>query len=224
MNPRLKRRALVLSILSLAYNVLEGLVAVWLGWLAGSIALIGFALDSLAESLSAAVMVWRFGHRRQMTEDEEDQVEGRAVVLVGWTFLILGGYVMYESLTKLFAHEPPSPSFWGMVMAAVSLVIMPGLAYWKRRLGEALGSRCLVADSKETLVCSWLSASLLAGLGLNYLWGLWWADPVVGLVIVFYLFREGYELLMGEAEGEGCGGCGTCPDAESGQEKESEDA
>ena len=202
----LSRRALGLSWLTVLYNLAEGVVSILLGTAAGSAALIGFGLDSFVESLSGGIMVWRFTPR-EMTEEQEERIEGRAVRLVGWTFLILGLYVLYESLEKLFSREAPSPSFWGVVLAVVSLLIMPLLARAKRRLGEALGSAALVGDSKETLACAWLSVALLLGLGLNGLLGWWWADPVAGLVIVFFLLREGLEMAWGDECGGGCCSC-----------------
>jgi divalent metal cation (Fe/Co/Zn/Cd) transporter len=206
MIPKLRRQARLVSIISLICTVAEGVISLWLGRLAGSAALIGFALDSLVESLSAGIMLWRFGPGDALDPEAEAQVERKAASFIGWTFIILGGYVLYESLEKLINREAPHRSFWGVVMAAVALVVMTALASIKRRLGEKLDSESLVADSKESLVCGMLSAALLVGLGLNYLWGLWWADPAAGLLIVVFLFREGYEVLMGEGEG-GCGGC-----------------
>ena len=205
MNPSLTRRALCLSYFTVAYNLAEGVISILLGVLARSVALVGFGLDSFVEALSGGVMVWRFRQAGSLSEEEEERREARAIKLVGWTFLILGGYVLYESVTKLYYREAPEGSLWGIVLALVSLIVMPGLAHLKRRTGEAIGSASLVADSKETLACAWLSLALLLGLGLNYLFGLWWADPVAGLVIVVFLLREGYELLRGE----GCE-CATC--------------
>ena len=197
-DPALHRRALSLSYFTVGYNVVEGLVSILAGALAGSIALVGFGLDSFVESLSGGVMIWRFRLHGRVSEKEEERVEGRATRLVGYTFLILGSYVLYESGSKLLRHEMPEPSLFGMLIAVVSLIVMPGLALAKHRTGQAISSRSLMADSKETVACAWLSLALLVGLGLNYLLGLWWADPLAGLLIVVFLFREGYETLTEE--------------------------
>jgi cation diffusion facilitator family transporter len=195
MDSRLHRRALLLSYFTVCYNVIEGFVSILAGALAGSIALVGFGLDSVVESLSGGVMIWRFLLHGRVSEKEEERIEDRATSLVGYTFLVLGGYVLYESLLKLLRHETPEPSLLGIAIAVVSLVVMPGLALAKHRTARAIGSRSLAADSKETLACAWLSVGLLVGLGLNYRWGIWWADPAVGLLVVAFLFREGYETL-----------------------------
>ncbi len=188
----LHRRALSLSYFTVGYNILEGLISIFAGWLAGSVALVGFGLDSFVESFSGSVMVWRFRKHGKISESEEKEVERRAVRLVAYTFFVLATYVLYESAKKLISGETADPSLLGIIIAIVSLVIMPVLFYLKQRTGKALGSRSLIADAKETLACTFLSLSLLLGLGANYLYGLWQADPIVGLVIVFYLVREGY--------------------------------
>jgi divalent metal cation (Fe/Co/Zn/Cd) transporter len=201
----LRRRALSLSYFTVCYNVLEGAVSIFLGILARSPALLGFALDSFVESVSGGVMLWRFGKTAEDDEQAEAR-ERRAVKLVGWTFLLLGAYVLYESLEKLITRELPAPSPGGMVLAVVSLIAMPWLAREKIKVARALGSASLLGDAKETLACAWLSVALLLGLGLNYGFHWWWADPVAGLVIVFFLWREGREMVSGE--GCCCGGDG----------------
>jgi len=190
--------------LTVAYNVLEGLVSILAGVMAGSIALIGFGLDSAVESLSGGIMIWRFRLHGRVSAEREEQLEQRAARLVGITFFILGLYVLYESAEGLLKREAPDPSLMGIIIAAVSLIIMPWLAVTKRRVGQAIGSRSLMADAKETLACAWLSAALLVGLGLNSLFGLWWADPAAGLIVAGFLFREGYETLFEDDECE-CG-------------------
>lgn len=195
---KLHRRALRLSYFTVGYNLLEGAVSVFAGLLAGSIALIGFGLDSFVESLSGGVMIWRFRKRRGLSEDEEEAVEWKATRLVAYTFFILGAYVLYESAKRLYLQEMPSPSLLGIIIAIISAILMPILFYWKYQTGKLLNSRCLIADSKETLACFFLSIALLIGLSLNYVFGLWQADPIIGLVIVAFLVREGYETLRGE--------------------------
>ncbi|MBM3118346.1 MAG: hypothetical protein FJ006_02135 [Chloroflexi bacterium] len=195
---KLHRRALLLSYFTVGYNVLEGAVSIFVGLLAGSIALVGFGLDSFVESLSGGVMVWRFRKHGELSRDEEETVEKKATRLVAYTFFILGAYVLYESVKKLIIQEIPSPSLLGIIIAIASAILMPILFRLKYQTGKLLNSRSLIADSKETLACFFLSLALLLGLGLNYLLGLWQADPIVGLVVVAFLIREGYELLMGE--------------------------
>jgi len=209
----LQRRALSLSYLTVGYNVVECLLALLAGYLAGSIALVGFGLDSFVESLSGGVMIWRFRHAASLEAEEEERRERRAVRLVGWTFLALAAYVLYESMKKLYFQEPPAPSLLGIVIAAVSLLVMPALFYVKYRTGRALNSLSLMADAKQTLACAWLSLALLIGLGLNYVWGVWQADPVIGLVIVAFLVREGY-LTLKEEKLCSCAACGLPPDTE----------
>ena len=197
----LHKKALYLSIFTVAYNFLEGIVSIAAGAAAGSIALIGFGLDSFVESLSGGVMIWRFGGRGELSKEEEERREARALKLVGYTFFVLGAYVAYECLKKLILREPSEPSIIGIIIAVVSLIVMPVVFYMKYKLGKSVGSRGLVADSKQTLACCYLSLSLLAGLGLNYLYGIWWADPAAGLVIVAFLFKEGLEAVRGEHDG-----------------------
>jgi divalent metal cation (Fe/Co/Zn/Cd) transporter len=162
--------------------------------LSASIALIGFGLDSFVESLSGGVMIWRFRKRDKLSKEEE-RLENKAVRLVAYTFFILSAYILYESLNKLYFYEIPDPSLFGIFIAIASLIITPILFLMKYRVGKSLNSRSLIADSKETLACVFLSISLLLGLGLHYLFGFWQADPIVGLVIVLFLIREGYSTL-----------------------------
>lgn len=202
----LRKKALFLSYFTLGYNVLECGLSLLAGYLAGSIALVGFGLDSLVESLSGGVMIWRFQHRPGLSAEAEERLERRAVKIVGYTFLVLAAYVLYESLKKLYFQEIPSPSLLGIIIAAVSLIVMPGLYLLKYNTGKSLNSPSLMADSKQTLACAWLSLALLVGLGLNYLWGVWQADPLIGLVVVGFLVKEGRSALK---EGKLCT-CATC--------------
>lgn len=195
MNSKLGRRALLLSYFTVGYNVLEGFISIIAGAMAGSIALIGFGLDSFVESLSGGVMIWRFRKLGKLSKEEEKDIEGKATKLIGYTFFVLAIYVLYESISKLVFQEIPDSSLFGIIIAIVSLIIMPILFYQKYQTGKALGSRSLVADSKETLACIFLSFALLIGLGANYLFGLWQADPIVGLTVVVFLVWEGFETL-----------------------------
>ena len=206
MRATLHQRALLLSYFTVGYNILEALASLLAGYLAGSIALVGFGLDSLVESMSGGVMIWRFRQHPGISPEEEARLERKAVKIVGWTFLVLGAYVLYESLEKLLYREIPSPSLLGIIIAIVSLIVMPGLYIIKHRTGKSLQSRSLMADSKQTLACAWLSLALLVGLGLNYFYGIWQADPVIGLVVVGFLLKEGRAALK---EGKLCT-CATC--------------
>ncbi|MEK6691780.1 MAG: cation transporter [Nitrospirota bacterium] len=198
MDLRLHKKALSLSYFTVGYNVLEGIVSIFAGLLAGSIALIGFGLDSFVESSSGSIMIWRFRKHGKISEEEEEKVEKKAIRFVAYSFFILGAYVLYESVKKLYFHEIPDPSLLGIIIAIVSIIVMPVLFYMKYQTGKSINSRSLVADSKQTLTCVFLSVALLIGLGLNYLYGLWQADPIVGLVIVIFLIKEGYSTLKEE--------------------------
>jgi len=190
----LSRRALLLSYFTVAYNVLEGVLSIVAGGLASSIALVGFGMDSFIESISGGIMIWRFRQTR-LSEAEEKKVEARAVKLVGWSFFVLAAYVLFEAAKKLITREVPEPSLFGIIIAATSLVVMPVLFIAKQRTGRRLGSRSLLADSKQTLACTFMSFALLLGLLANRLFGFWQADPVVGLFIGAWLVREGVETL-----------------------------
>jgi len=133
-----------------------------------------------------------------MSKEEELRREKKAVRLIGYTFFVFGAYVLYESMEKLLSAEAAKPSLLGIAIAIVSLIAMPALFYAKYRTGKAMNSRSLVADSKQTFACMLLSLALLIGLGLNYIWGIWWADPAVGLVVVAFLFKEGREAIKEE--------------------------
>jgi divalent metal cation (Fe/Co/Zn/Cd) transporter len=143
-------------------------------------------------------MIWRFRKHGKISEEEEEKVEKKAIRLIAYTFFILGSYILYESFKKLYFHEVPNPSLLGILIAIVSIIVMPILFYMKYQTGKSINSRSLVADSKQTLTCVFLSVALLIGLGLNYLFGLWQADPIVGFVIVVFLIKEGYNALKEE--------------------------
>lgn len=193
MSSTFQRKALLLSYFTVGYNLLEGLVSTLAGVLAKSTALLGFGFDSFVESLSGGIMVWRFRKRNWTSKEEELRTEKKAVRLVAVTFFILGAYVIFESVKKLLRHEAAEPSLFGIIIAIISLIVMPVLFWMKYKTGKSLESRSLVADSKQTLACMLLSVALLVGLGLNYAFHLWWADPAAGILIASYLLREGYE-------------------------------
>ncbi len=183
---------LLLSYLTVGYNVVEGIVSVIVGSITGSIALVSFGLDSFIESLSGSVMIWRLSKHGKISHEEEERVEAKAATYVGVTFLILATYVLYESLSALINRDVAEPSIFGIFIAILSLMFMPTLAYLKSQTGKAIGSRSLIADSKQTLVCVLMSVALLIGLVFNYLFGIWWLDPAAGLVFVVILIKEGY--------------------------------
>jgi cation diffusion facilitator family transporter len=195
MSTNLHKRALALSYFTVGYNIAEGIASIAAGFWAGSIALVGFGLDSFIESMSGSIMIWRFRKHGKLSAEEEEKIEKKAVKLVAITFFILGGYVLFESVKKLLLREIPDPSIIGIIIAIISIIVMPILFYLKYKTGKQIKSRSLIADSKETLACMLLSAALLVGLGLNYLYGFWRADPIVGLIIVVYLIKEGYSTL-----------------------------
>ena len=199
---RLVKRGLYLEYINVSYNILEAVAAIFFGGLSSSIALIGFGLDSIVESLSGLVLIWRLRQHGKISPDLEEKIERRATRFVAVTFLILGAYIAYESISKLISSEIPKPSLPGIVIAIVSLIAMPFMAWLKYRTGKQVGSRALVADSKETIACAFLSVALLLGLGLNYLFGFWQADPIVGILITIFLFREGWELWNEEDDNE----------------------
>lgn len=186
-------RALRLSYFTVIYNVLEGVVSVAFAFVAGSSALLGFGVDSFVESLSGMVMIWRFFRTSNIATATHERKERIAIRLVGLSLLILGGYVAYESCTMLYFSERPERNPAGILIAIVSLIVMPILFVLKRRMAAALQSRSLAADAKQTLACILLSVALLLGSGLYYLFGIWRADPIAGLVIAAFLIREGYQ-------------------------------
>ncbi len=188
---RLHRRALLLAWATLGYNAIEAIVALAAGTAAGSIALISFGGDSIVECLSAAVIIWQF---RGVPEARER----RALPLIGLSFFSLAAYVTVDAVHTLVVGADPGTSPIGIALAALSLVVMPVLSWAKRRTGRELGSRAVVADSVQTLLCTYLSAVLLIGLVANAWLGWGWADPVVALVVAVVAAREGREAWRGD--------------------------
>jgi divalent metal cation (Fe/Co/Zn/Cd) transporter len=190
------RIALALIALTAAYNALEAVIALAAGLRAGSIALIGFGLDSVIELAAALAVLYRMeAERRGAPRERVEQAERRVRRFVGWTFVLLAGYVTLEAALGLWHREAPRESVLGIVLAAVSLMVMPVLAWGKLRTARALGSRALVAEAKETLACAYLSACLLLGLVLHAVLGWWWADPVAALAMVPWLLHEAREAM-----------------------------
>jgi divalent metal cation (Fe/Co/Zn/Cd) transporter len=194
--PVLLRRARALEVFTVAWNSLEGLVAVGLGILAGSIALVGFGIDSVIETSSGVILLWRLQARRDARDAEA--AEGRALRLVGLSLLLLALYVAGDAGLSLLRRNAPEESLPGIVLAVISLIVMPVLARSKRRLATQLGSDALRADAVQTIICAYLSAILLAGLALNARLGWWWADPLAALAMVPIITREGLEAWRGE--------------------------
>lgn len=194
---RLVRRGLWLAAGTIAWNVIEAVVAVSAGIAAGSLALVAFGFDSIVEVLSAWVVVWQF--RGELRGGYDEDRERRALRLIALTFFVLAGYVVVEAGRDLFlAGAEAGESLVGIALAALSLAVMPTLAWAKRRTATSLGSPTLRADAKETLLCAWLSAALLAGLALNAGVGWWWADPVAALAIAALAVKEGREAWAGD--------------------------
>jgi divalent metal cation (Fe/Co/Zn/Cd) transporter len=187
------RRGRQLEHFTIAWNVIEAVVSIWAGLLAGSSALLGFGVDSVIESGSGATLLWRLQER----EDHAER-EGAALNLVGASFFLLAAWVAYESMETLLLREPPSPSLTGIAIAALSLVVMPWIAHRKRKVAALLDSRALESDSRQTSLCAYLSAILLGGLLLNASLGWWWADPVAALAMVPIILNEGIEALRGD--------------------------
>lgn len=198
----LVRRGLLLEYLTVGYNSLEGVIAIAAGLLAGSIALVGFGFDSAIEVISGMTLLWRL--HSDADESMRERIEQRAIRIVGVSFLLLAAYVTVDAANALLRQEAPDESIVGIVLAAVSLVIMPLLVRAKRRVARAIESRALDADATQTQICTYLSAILLGGLLLNATFGWWWADPVAALVMVPIIVREGLEGLRGERCEDGC--------------------
>lgn len=194
---RLVRRGLWLASLTIAWNVIEAVVAIGAGVAAGSLALVAFGFDSIIEVLSAFVVVWQF--RGELRGGYDEDRERRALKAIAVTFFVLAAYVGFEATRDLFfvdAQADESPV--GIVLAALSLAVMPTLAWAKRRTAIDLGSPTLRADAQETFLCAWLSAALLAGLVLNAALGWWWADPIAALAIAGLAIKEGREAWEGD--------------------------
>ena len=184
---------------TMAYNVAEGAVALWAGARAESIALLGFGLDSFIECAAAAVLLWRLAVEARGADPEAVQrSETRVHRFVGGTFLALALYVLVQASWTLWHRDTPAESIVGIVLAAASLMVMPLVSWGKLRAAKAISSAALRSEAKETLACSYLSFTLLLGLGANALAGWWWADPIAALLMVPWLVKEGIEGVGGE--------------------------
>lgn len=192
---RLQRRGVLLEWFTVTWNVIEAAVAITAGVVAGSVALVGFGIDSGIEVVAASALLWRFRRAGpDATEEEHGAAERRALYVVSGTFFTLAAYIAIEAISALVTGEEPDTSTVGVVLALVSLVAMPSLAYAKQRTGRALGSRALEADAVETwVVCAYLSLALLAGVGLHAAFDWWWADPVGALAMLPVILWQGWE-------------------------------
>jgi divalent metal cation (Fe/Co/Zn/Cd) transporter len=184
-----------LQYFTIAYNCLEGVVAIAAGMVAGSVSLTGFGIDSLIEVTSGAAVLWRL---------RDERAERATLRVIGVCFLALAAYILYEAVESLLSRQAPERSVVGIALAAVSIVVMPLLAKEKRKVATALGSATMRADSRQTDFCAWLSAILLGGLVLNAVAGWWWADPVAGLVMAPIIAKEGFDGIRART----CSSCG----------------
>ena len=192
---RLVRRARVLAWLGLGWHGVEAAVAVVAGLAAGSIALVGFGADSLVEAVAGFVLLWRFAGTRASSEE----AERRAQKLIALSFYAIAAYVGFETIRALVTAEHPEVSWVGIGLAVVTLAVMPPLAIAKARVGEKLGSSATKSEGRQNMLCAYLSAALLIGLGANALFGFWWADPVTALLIAGVAVKEGRESWRGES-------------------------
>lgn len=191
---RLKRWALRLAYATIAWNVLEAIAAIAAGTAANSVGLVSFGLDSTIEVASALVVVWQF---RGGEDEQRERVALRAIAI---SFFALAAYAAIQAIVDLVTRSEPESSIPGIVIASMSLVVMPVLSWAKGRVGRQLGSKTVVADSAQTLLCTYLSAALLVGLVLNAAFGWWWADPLVALLVTVLAVTEGREAWRGEAD------------------------
>jgi len=195
--PAIVLRGQRLEYFTVAWNTLEGLIAVVAGIIAGSISLVGFGIDSFIEVTSGSVLLWRMSvdsdvHRREINEK-------RALRIVGTCFLLLAAYITYDSISDLWSKRAPEHSVAGIILACASLVVMPVLSRAKRKVCRSFGSAAMHADAKQTEFCTYLSAILLLGLLLNAFFGLWWADPAAALIMVPIIAKEGIDGVQGKA-------------------------
>jgi divalent metal cation (Fe/Co/Zn/Cd) transporter len=198
-----------LEYFTIIWNTLEGLIAVAAGVVAGSISLVGFGMDSFIEVTSGATLLWRMSVDADVESRERN--EKLSLRIVGICFIALAVYITYAALSDLISKTAPKHSLPGILLACVSLVVMPLLSRAKRKVGRAMGSAAMQADAKQTEFCTYLSAILLGGLLLNAFWGWWWADPTAALIMGLIVAKEGVEGLRGHACDDCSAGVGTSP-------------
>jgi len=190
------RRGRLLQYLTVLWNSAECIVALAAGFLAGSIALVGFGFDSAIEVTSSLAALWRL--RSDAVERDRERAEGRTLRIIGVCFMLLAGYVLYDAIRTLLTREPPSVSTAGIIITGLSLIVMPILVGAKRRVAASLQSSALEAETRQTRVCAYLSGIVLGGLALNAAFGWWWADPVAGLAMTPLIAWEGWQALTGQ--------------------------
>ncbi len=201
--PALVRRGLALNYLTIGYNVVEAVVALGAGIVSGSVALLGFGLDSVIEVTASGAAQWRL--RADLDPVRRARAERTTLRIIGWSFLALAAYVVIDSALTLLRHEPPERSVVGLVLLALSAVVMPLLARAKRRVAREMSSRALDAEATQTSLCAYLSVIALAGVAFNAWFGWWWADPVAALAMVPIIAKEGIEGARGEQHcDDGC--------------------
>jgi divalent metal cation (Fe/Co/Zn/Cd) transporter len=193
-----------LEYFTIGWNSLEGLIAVGAGVVAGSISLVGFGVDSFIEVTSGVTLLWRMSVDADV--DSRERNEKRSLRIVGICFIALALYITYEALSDLVSKTAPKYSLPGIILACVSLAVMPVLSRAKRKVGRAMGSAAMRADAKQTEFCTYLSAILLGGLLLNAFWGWWWADPMAALIMAPIILKEGIEGIRGQACNDCCAG------------------
>jgi len=201
----LVRRGLWLNYATIAYNSLEAVVSLVAGVLAGSVALVGFGIDSVIEVTASGAAQWRL--RADLDHARRERVERITLRVIGWSFISLAVYVTIDSVRSLWYQERPDRSMLGTVILALSVVIMPALATAKRRVARELHSAALEAEATQTSLCAYLSVIALAGVALNVIAGWWWCDPVAAIMMVPIIAKEGVEGIRGEA------GCDDCRDS-----------
>jgi divalent metal cation (Fe/Co/Zn/Cd) transporter len=191
---RLHRRVRFIVAFTITYNVLEAVIAIWAGVLASPAALIGFGLDSVVEVLSAVAVAWQFTRR------DPERWEKATVRAIGLAFFALAAYVTIDAIVSLVSRDAPEHSPLGLGITALSLLVMPALAWYETRTGRELGSKSVLADAKQLMLCVYLSGAVFLGLMLNSLFGWWWADSVAALVVAALAVREGIEAWRGDVE------------------------
>lgn len=194
------KRGRTLEYITIGYNSLEGVIAIVSGLLAGSIALVGFGFDSVIEVSSGVILLWRLS----VSIERQQKAEVISLRLVGTCFLALAAYVLYDAISLIVERKAPEESIVGIILAFLSLLIMPMLARAKRSVAKEINSQALIADAKQTELCSYLSAILLIGLLLNALLGWWWADPVAALIMSPIIISEGVKALRGKTCCQSC--------------------
>jgi divalent metal cation (Fe/Co/Zn/Cd) transporter len=199
----LVRRGLTLNYATIGYNSFEAVVALLVGVVSGSVAVVGFGLDSVIEVTASGAAQWRL--RADIRPAQRERVERLSLRIIGWSFLVLAAYIASDSARALWRHEVPDRSVVGIVILSLSVIVMPVLARAKRNVARAMMSRALEADAAQTSLCAYLSAIALAGVALNALFGWWWADPLAALAMLPIIVKEGLEGLRGEPScADGC--------------------